>query len=105
MYSAFGVDHGYQVSKAKEDWTTSSNASGGRYATGMLFPGPHGLIAGKKGKKLKAAGHELGPAMAGGTVAPGIGNYVGAGLGINAAQNKGYYKGSKAKKHAKPAVH
>jgi hypothetical protein len=105
MRSAFGVDHGYVVSKKKEDWTTASSATGGRYAGGVLFPGFHGAIAGKKGKKLKAVGHEVLPTMAGNAIAPGVGGVVGAGAGVNAAQNKGYYKGSKAKKHAKSTVH
>jgi hypothetical protein len=102
MYSAFGVDHGYTVSKRKEDWTTGSNAGPGRLVSAGFFPGVHGLVAGKKGHKAAAAGHEFGPALAGSAVGvPLVGGMVGA----NAAQNKGYYKGSKAKKHAKPAVH
>ena len=94
MESAFGVDHG-DFSKKKEHWTHGSNMSAGRAVTAGLFPGTHGLIAGKKGKKLKAAGHEFAPALASGSLGiPLVGGIVGA----NAAQNKGYYKGSKPMK-------
>ena len=90
--SAFGVEHG-EVYKAAEHWTKGSNASAGRLAAGALVPGIHGAVAGKKGKKLKAAGHEFAPAVATGTLGIPL---LGGLAGTNAAQNKGYYKGSKA---------
>lgn len=93
--SAFGVDHGVEFGKDQEHWTTKSDASKSRIASGILFAGPHGLVAGKPGKKLKAAGHEVGGALVGSPIAGPIGSSVGAGLGTRAAQNKGYYKRSK----------
>lgn len=92
MESAFGVEHG-DIYKKSEHWTTGSNMSVGRGITAGLFPGTHGLIAGKKGHKWQAAGHEFAPALAGSAVGVPI---VGGAVGANAAQNKGYYKGSKA---------
>lgn len=68
-FSAFGVDH--QISK--KDSPYRENPSAGRYATGVLFPGPHGVVAGKgAGGKTKStaaeiAGHVGG--MVGGTLA------------------------------------
>ena len=41
-----------------------SNPSFGRVATGALFPGWHGAVAGKKGRKLEAAAWELGGGIA-----------------------------------------
>lgn len=99
-----------------------SKASTGRYATGILFPGIHGAVAGKPGKKLRAAGNELGgnllgSAVGGGvtygvgrsigklkspraaTAAAGLGGLIGygasatgSGLGVRRAQRKGQYK-------------
>ena len=48
MESAFGVDHG-EISKAEKKATT------GRYAAAYFAPGLHGAVAGKKGRKLRAA--------------------------------------------------
>jgi hypothetical protein len=73
--------------------------SAGRRAAAQLFPGYHGLAMGKKGHKLKAAGHQVGGIYAGlaaggvpGAVAGGlIGRKVGgaegaaAGAGIGGA--------------------
>lgn len=99
MLSAFGVDHG-EISKKVEHWTTirdkeQGGVGAGRAVTGGFFPGVHGAIAGKKGKKLKAAGHELAGSVVG-TALPGPGSLLGGAAGTNAAHNKGYYKGSKA---------
>lgn len=56
---------------------TNSN----RMALGLAFPGVHGAIAGRKGKKLRSGGRELGEALGGGFV----GREVGAAAGIGAA--------------------
>jgi hypothetical protein len=99
-----------------------SRASTGRYATGMLFPGFHGAVAGKPGKKVRAAGNELGGNILGSAVgsgvsygigrsigklkspraaiaAAGLGGLIGfgtsatgSGLGVKRAQRKGHYK-------------
>lgn len=77
--SAFGVVHGTAVSKA--DKPSRGNPSAGRTVTGLLFPAPHGFIAGRKGHKWRSALTETGT-RAGGTVGGGIvGGAVGAGLG------------------------
>ena len=105
------------VSKAEEK---QPKASQGRMAAGMVFPGAHGAIAGKKGRKLRAAASEYVPAvalgapgMAGSMMAaragkPGLaaaaqaagyaGNYLGAGLGVRHAQARGHYKPEKVAK-------
>lgn len=81
--SAFGVEHG-EFSKADR-----SHATPGRVLTGAFAPGFHGAVAGKKGKKLRAAGYEVGGGVAGTLV--GL-PPLGAGIGTAAAHNKGYYK-------------
>lgn len=122
MISAFGVDHG-EISKAagttkSPDQPSKGRASFGRHATAQLVPTFHGAVAGRKGKKLKAAGTELGSGtaggFAGGLIGAGIGaavsrgNSTGAkvgsalggmtgartalGFGVNHANKKGYYK-------------
>jgi len=78
MQDPFGV---YEVSKAEK------KATGGRRATGVLFPGIHGAVAGKKGKKLRAAGNELGGQAAGTAASYGIG--AGAGRAASAFQAAG----------------
>lgn len=107
-HSAFGVDHG-EVSKAEE-----KKASAGRHAAAQFFPGAHGLAAGKPGKALRAAGHELGGNL-GGTLVGGAvggltrnpaaaglggiaGSTVGTSMGVSSAQRKGYYRAQKKKK-------
>ncbi len=99
--SAFGIEHG-DFSKAND-----KSPSAGRYATGMVFPGAHGAIAGKKGKKLSAFGNETGRAFVGSAVGGSTGlilsrgksvlGTVGGALGGSAAgvrynQRKGNYK-------------
>jgi hypothetical protein len=84
--SAFGVEHpGAEISKKAKQQPPSA----GRLASGAVFPGWHGAIAGKRGKarKLKAAGVELGGAM----VVP----YVGGGLGTLVAHDQGWLKPQK----------
>jgi len=97
--SVWGVDHGPDV-VAKAD--TKEKASAGRYATGAVFPGWHGAVAGRKGKKLRAAGNEYGGAVVGGIGAAAItrgnpyassaGQMIGAAGGVRRNQRKGYYK-------------
>lgn len=74
--SAFGVEHGDSISKAQQ------KASTGRQALGTVFPGYHGLAAGKKGHKLRAAGNEIGGRIAGAAVGQAAAApLVAAGLG------------------------
>lgn len=83
-YSAFGVEHGYEISKAaKKKQTKKQPASVGRLVAGGLFPGFHAAAAGKPGHKLPAAGWELG----GNFVAPGVGGAV----GTHIAHERGHY--------------
>jgi hypothetical protein len=96
---AFGVARDDLVAKADK-----KNATSGRLATGALFPGVHGAVAGKPGKKLKAAGTELGIGLAGGMLGHAIhpaaataGNLVGAAAGTNIAHNQGYLKPQKTR--------
>jgi hypothetical protein len=100
------VNDDERISKAKSD-----NPSAGRLATSYLFPGIHGVAAGKKGKRARAAGNEVGGAL-GGSVAGSMagklvarrnpvmgavaGSYAG-GIGGNAAgttraHRRGYYR-------------
>ena len=64
--SAFGVEHGDSISKAAP--TKQKKASTGRLALGTALPGYHGLAAGKKGHKLRAAGNEIGGRIGGAVV-------------------------------------
>ena len=108
MYSAFGIDHG-DISKAQQQPST------GRYITAHVAPGIHGAVAGKPGKKLRAAGSELGGSFVGGAagvggaialrrsplLAEGVaagGGIAGSMLGTQHAQKRGYYKPQQKKK-------
>ena len=116
MYSAFGVDHGYEVSKADDKYGGHGPPSAGR-RTLAYFGGPiHGAVAGKKGKKLRTIGNSYGGGVAGavggGVVGAGLGlatrkpgaahvirsagtmggAITGTQLGVNRNQRKGYYK-------------
>jgi hypothetical protein len=93
-------------------------ASTGRLALGTAFPGYHGAVAGRKGRKLRAAGNEYGGAAAGaapgyGVMAAGLkrgsgrtvaagygatlaGSVAGANAGTRRAQRKGHYKVEKS---------
>lgn len=101
--SAFGVDHG--------DFAKADKQSGGRRILTSAFPGYHAGIAGKKGKKLRAVGNELGGGVAGGAagqlaglaasrgrstaLAGGLsmaGAITGSQMGGNRNQRKGYLK-------------
>lgn len=111
--SYWGVEHG-EVSKAYEQ-----KPSTGRRVAAAAFPVPHGAIAGRKGKKLRATGNQAvgaigggyGGALAGGgltalltrgrnagavTRGSQIGGFSGAvggsQLGLNRNQRKGYMK-------------
>ena len=89
------------VAKADRKRKTRDKASAGRLATGGLFPGIHGLVAGKEGKgdhKIKAAGYELGGAVLGGTLVPGVGTIPGGVVGTHLAHNAGHYKRQKVGK-------
>jgi hypothetical protein len=94
-------------------------ASGGRMASGTLFPGIHGAVAGRKGRKWHAAGNELGGRAVG--ITPGLaasaiaarhgsiqgltagnalttgGGFAGSAYGTHRAQSKGHYKSQAAK--------
>lgn len=65
--SAFGVEHEYEVNKAakKKKPKKPESASFGRHATTYFFPGVHGLVAGKRGRKWRSAGSEVGYQAAG----------------------------------------
>jgi hypothetical protein len=85
---------------SKKDATTQPKASRGRMAAGTLLPGYHGAIAGRQGKKLRAAGNEVGRGMAGtvlgGTAGALAGAAVGSRLGPEgkaAGALTGYYAG------------
>lgn len=104
MYSAFGVDHG-EFAKADNKVHQSSP---GRKALAVLAPDVHPLVAGKKGKKLRAFGNELGGAAAGhfagrvigaathNATAMEVGGLAGAGggalMGLHRNERKGYLK-------------
>lgn len=97
MISAFGVDHGYEVSKADEP-KKPKKTSKGRLAAGGFFPGAHAAVVGRPGYKLQAAGHELGGGLVGGTVLPLVGGPAGGAAGTSVANRKGYYYPQKKKK-------
>lgn len=72
------------MSDIEKKWDDNRRVSGGRVVSGAFFPGIHGAIAGRPGKKLHAAGAEVG----GGAVVP----IVGGGAGTYAAGKMGWYK-------------
>lgn len=114
MKDAFGVERADMISKAETK--APPKASAGRQATGALLGPYHGLVAGKKGHKLRAAGNELAGGMAGGVAggtagaipgiiarspaAAAIGGQIGTTVGALAgkvagtrrAQRMGHYK-------------
>lgn len=98
MESAFGVNHGEEISKDNrgflKDIKNEKHATTGRHLAGGAFPGYHAAFAGKKGKKLRAAGHEILGATIGSTV-PGPGTVLGGIAGTEIAARKGYYKKQK----------
>lgn len=94
MESAFGVDHGEIAKGYYKDMKDEKHASHGRLATGALLPGFHGAVAGKRGKKLRSAGSELGGSLIGSAI-PGPGNLVGGAVGTQYAAKRGYYKKQK----------
>jgi hypothetical protein len=103
---------------------TGTPQYGGRVATGMVFPGVHGAVAGAPGHKLRATGNEVG-GLTGGAVAGGAlgalghavtrghmpttiaehlveaGALAGTAAGVQRAQRKGHYKPYK-KAYVKP---
>lgn len=97
--SFWGVDHGL-ISKA------SNQRSGERAVIATLVPGIHGAVAGKKGKKIKAAATGLGGSVAGGfagsvltrgnATASSIGSLAGGYGAYRVNAKKGRYKPVKA---------
>jgi hypothetical protein len=83
MISAFGVDHG-GISKADDKYGKHGAPSAGRRATAHFFPGWHGAIAGKKGKKLRSGASQVGAGI-GGSVA---GQLAGGALGAAATRGR-----------------
>lgn len=105
----------FELSKRKVEKETGSSGtpSVGRTVAGTLFAPVHGAVAGRKGKKIEAAGSEAIGTMAGGVagrlVGAGVGAAVkrpmegaalgglagavgGGGLGVRHANKSGYYK-------------
>lgn len=72
MIDAFGIERPDLISKQEK------KASSGRLVLGGMFPGFHGVVAGKKGRKLRAAGNEAVGGMAGGVAGATIGGIAGA---------------------------
>jgi len=110
---AFAGKYDKKQYRVKKDGSTTvakdnGRPSGGRYAAGWAFPGLHGAVAGKKGKKLAAAGSELGHTAGGSLGGAAIGAAVSRGKltslgaaagstagslqGVKASQRKGRYK-------------
>lgn len=102
-YSAFGVKH-TEISKAND---SKEYASPQRLAAGAAFPGVHGAVAGRKGRKLRAAGNELGGGLVGG-VASGLvtnggpGLLAGAAAGTARAHKQGHYKPDRGSQRTGP---
>jgi len=116
--SAFGVDHG-GISKADDKYGGNKAPTGGRRAAAYAFGPFHSAVAGKKGKKLRATGNQIGgsvggaiggqiggaalgaltrkPAIMHGTAQAGglAGGIGGSQLAVNRNQRKGYYKPQK----------
>lgn len=108
----FDPFEGVEVEVGKAD--EPSGSSVGRKVTATIFPGPHGLIAGKKGKKLRAGGRGFAESTAGslpgaavaiagarrGNAKMALGGAIGAQVGNRAAalhansvnERKGYLK-------------
>lgn len=80
MISAFGVDHGATFSKADSSTAPvpqkNGTPSGGRYAAGYMFGPFHGAVAGRKGKKLRAAGSQLGYSLGGTAAGTALGGAI-----------------------------
>ena len=66
MISAFEVEHEVAKAEKKRASLTASDASVGRHLSAQAFGSGHGLVAGRKGHKLRAAGNEFAGAAAGG---------------------------------------
>lgn len=65
---------GSGVSKAN----SKGNASFGRHVATQAFPGVHGAVAGRPGKKLRSAVTEAGTGIGGGVAGGAVGGAVGA---------------------------
>lgn len=95
MISAFGVEHGDQVSKL--DWGGKKPSAGRRVLASAPYTGlVHPFVAGKSGKKLRAGGNQLGGGLAGGMGGSLAGSILGgvAGRGSPAARGLGASLGS-----------
>ena len=108
--SVWGIDHGEEIAKAfATDPNTGKKPSTGRKVAGTFAGGYHPLIAGKKGKKLRAVGNTMVGsgvgALAGGAtgamlmrgrtsgaLAGAAGAWGGSLAGMNRNQKKGYLK-------------
>lgn len=109
MYSAFGVEDD-RISKADDDAPETPKgrqSSPGRTAATVAFAPVHGAVAGRKGKKLRAAGSELGGGILGGLagtavdvatkgktggLGSSVGGLTGVVLGGRHNEKKGYLK-------------
>ena len=77
--SAFGIDHGESFSKKEaRDPNTGKKPSAGRRALASYDPGLHSIVAGRKGKKTRAVGNELGGSALGSIGGAGLGGGIGA---------------------------
>lgn len=105
--SAFGVEHGGIAKRRGHD-----EPSLGRRVTAQAAPmGLHGVIAGRRGRKLHAVANEEGGALLGaaggvglaalhghapkskvGMLAGGVGGVLGLDAGVHRAQHHGHYK-------------
>jgi hypothetical protein len=102
--SAFGVEDN-RISKARDPKAPSA----GRVGTAILAGPLHGLVAGKEGHKLRAAGNEFAGGALGGALGRGIevaskgklkgagigGSVGGIGAGVHRAHRKGHFKDEK----------
>ena len=73
MISAFGVEHGYPISKDQPNAAPTA----GRRALGTVVGPWHSAVAGKKGRKLGAVGSTMGHALVGNIVGGTAGALVG----------------------------
>ena len=112
MISYWGVEHGDSISKADTKYGKSGPPSPERRTQGAIWnylaPGSHGLAAGKRGKKIRAATNEGGGVVIGGVAGGLVGSKLSLGrarvplaaatgiaggqLGLNRNQRKGYLK-------------
>lgn len=116
--SAWGVEHGEDIAKAWDKTSGEKQSMTRAAVAGLAMPGLHGAMAGRKGKKLRSFGSELGGATvgaaggrvagmaagaltrspeavkAGGVWGSAAGGTVGTALGARHNYRRGYLKGS-----------